>query len=126
MAQKTLLRIVICDDNDLLRMGLAVFIESYADMVLVGEAETGEAAVELCSNAKPDVVLLDLNMALDGMSAVPKLKQQNPNLWIVLLTNEGNMERVQQALDAGAARYVPKTASTEQIVSAIRSVQRAS
>lgn len=126
MTQNAPLRIVICDDNDFLRMGLAVFIESYRDMTLVGEADNGEAAIRICAEVKPDVVLIDLIMAMDGMIAIPKIKQGNPDVWIVVLTNENNTERVQAALDAGAARYLPKTAMTEQVAEAIRGAKRAS
>jgi NarL family two-component system response regulator LiaR len=91
-------------------------------MVLVGEADNGEAAVQLCAEVKPDVVLIDLLMALDGVAAIPKIKQSNPDAWIVVLTGESNMERVQAAIDAGAARYLPKTASSDEVAAAIRGV----
>src|SRR5215217_6926509 len=120
---QTTLRIVIADDHDLLRMGLAIFIEYNEGMVLVGEAQDGAEAVVVAAKTVPDVILMDLNMsALDGISAIRQIKQANASIQVIVLTMEIDPTRIQAALDAGASLYLSKGTSTTQLAEAIRAV----
>jgi two-component system, NarL family, response regulator LiaR len=122
MTQLKTIRVVVADDHDLLRSGLAVFIDSCPDIELVGEAATGGEAVALCTRLKPDVVLMDLKMPqMDGMTATRLIRQQSPETQVIALTSFVDDQLVQSALSAGAMSYLLKNVSIDGLLSAIRS-----
>lgn len=116
------IRVVIVDDHDVVRQGLAVFIEAFPDLLLVGEASNGAEAVKLCADLRPDVVLMDLVMpVMDGVSAIRAIRQHNPAVQVVVLTSYKEEELVRAALQAGAIGYLLKNTSIDELASIIRS-----
>jgi NarL family two-component system response regulator LiaR len=94
---------------------------AFDDLEQVGEAASGEEAVDLCGQARPDVVLMDMLMpGMGGVAATQAIREQHPNTQVVILTSFGEQERVQAALKAGAIGYLLKDATAEELVSAIR------
>ncbi len=115
------IRVLIVDDHDVVRQGLSVFIEAFADLHLVGEAANGAEAVKLCADLRPDVVLMDLVMpVMDGVSAIRAIRQNNPAIQVVVLTSYKEEELVRAALQAGAIGYLLKNTSIDELASIIR------
>ncbi len=103
------------------RSGLATFLMTCDDMELVGEAANGEQALKLCSQAKPDVVLMDLVMpGMDGATATRLIREKCPQIQVIALTSFKEQELVQGALQAGAIGYLLKDVTAEELANAIR------
>ena len=119
------IRVAIADDQRLLREGLRIILEAASDIVVVGEAEDGVAATELAAAQQPDVVLMDIRMPLrDGIAATAAIRQSLPNVRVLLLTTHDTPELVIEGLRAGAAGYLLKDCSAEELCAAIRTVAR--
>jgi NarL family two-component system response regulator LiaR len=117
----TTIKVMIVDDHDVLRNGLAVFLSTCDDMELVGEAANGLEAVQQCETLRPDVILMDLVMPeMDGVTATRLIRQRYPDVRIVALTSFDDGELVQAALQAGALSYLLKNISAAELVNAIR------
>src|SRR5215212_7066812 len=117
----SLIRIITVADNNFIRTILAFFVASYADMVLVGEADNGSAAAQLVAQWKPDVVLIDLNpLPSDDIAAIRQIKLGNPQTHIVLLINEIQTENIQIALTAGVDEYLPQWTLSHQLATTVR------
>lgn len=115
------IRVIIADDHDLLRYGLATFFETCDDLHLVGEARTGLEAVELCDRLKPDVVLMDLVMPeMDGEAATRIIRDKHPDTQVIILTSFEDEERVYASIQAGAISYLLKNLSIEAVAAAVR------
>src|ERR1700712_1444994 len=100
------LRIVTVADNNFAQTVLDIFVASHDDFILVGEAHDNAAVVEVAEQSQPDILLMDLNLlALNGIDTIRRLKLQNPQLRIILLTAEQDPERLHAALVAGADVY---------------------
>jgi len=118
------IRVVIVDDHDMIRSGLAVFLEAFDDLKLVGEATDGREAIHLCDEVKPDVALMDLVMPrMDGVTAIRAIRQAHPEIQVIALTSFGDQNLVQEALHAGAIGYLLKNASIDQLAEAIRAAR---
>jgi NarL family two-component system response regulator LiaR len=105
----------------MVRLGLATFLKVYDDLELAGEADSGEAAIELCGQVLPDVILMDLMMAdMDGATATRLIRQQYPKVQVVALTSFKEEQVVQNALQAGAIGYLLKDVSADELARAIR------
>ncbi len=116
------IRVMLVDDHSMVRRGLATFLKVFDDLVLAGEAENGEAAIQLCAKAKPDVILMDMVMPImDGVSATRIVRQQYPNVQVIALTSFKEGEMINNALEAGAIGYLLKDVSADELVRAIRS-----
>ncbi len=116
-------RVVIVDDEALVRRALAIFVESARDMTVVGEAPDGPTAISLCRAIEPDVVLMDIRMpGGDGITAIGQLAERSPGIRVIAVTTFGSDESVIAALRAGAVGFLVKDTEPEQIVAAIRSV----
>ena len=118
------LRILIADDQPLVRTGLRMLLERHRDWTICGEAEDGIEAVEQAVALKPDVILLDISMPkLDGLMAVPLIRERVPDASIIILTlyQSVSMERI--AAHAGATVYITKSLLTRDLVPAIESLQ---
>jgi two-component system, NarL family, response regulator LiaR len=119
------IRIVIVDDHAMLRKGLAVFLNSYSDLELVGEAANGKEGLALCADKHPDVVLMDLMMPImDGITATHFIHHDFPEIKIIALTSFGEETLIKDALAAGAISYLFKKISAEDLAAAIRAAQR--
>jgi len=118
-------RILIADDHTLVRSGLKLILSAQPDFELVGEAATGEETIVRTRELQPDVLLLDIGMpGMNGVEAARVIRQQFPEVRIVVLTMYDDDAYLQQFLQIGAAGYVMKQAADEELVSAIRAVQR--
>ena len=115
--------IVIADDHKIVRMGLAALLSAERDLRLVGEAEDGAEVVRLASSLRPDVVVMDLMMPrMDGVEAMQQILAAAPETKILILTSYGTSNALGQAIEAGAAGALMKTADDAQIVSVIRRI----
>lgn len=115
------IRVMIVDDHAMVRRGLVTFITAFEDLELAGEAESGEAAVQLCSKFKPDVILMDMILpVMDGAAATHAIRQQFPQMQVIALTSFKEGELIKRALEAGAIGYLLKDVSADDLVRAIR------
>jgi two-component system, NarL family, response regulator LiaR len=115
------IKVLIVDDHAVVRNGLATFLMTSDDMELVGEAASGEQAVELCQQLEPDVVLMDLVMPnMDGATATRHILEQCQDVQVIALTSFKEQKLVQGALQAGAIGYLLKDISADQLADAIR------
>jgi NarL family two-component system response regulator LiaR len=115
------IRVMLVDDHTMVRRGLATFLKVFDDLELAGEAESGEAAVQICGQVLPDVILMDLMMpGMDGATATRLIRQQFPEVQVVALTSFKEQEVVQNALQAGAIGYLLKDVSADELARAIR------
>lgn len=128
MSNQPNIRVLIVDDHAILRMGLALFLQSQDDFILLGEAANGQQAVELCDELQPDVVLMDIVMpVMDGLAATQIITRKHPEIAIVVLTSSFTESREQEALRAGAREYLWKNITSDKIAETIRAaVQKAS
>jgi NarL family two-component system response regulator LiaR len=117
------IRLMIVDDHAIVRQGLRAIIRVMPGLELVGEAEDGQAAVELATTAQPDVVLMDLVMPkLDGVAAIAQIKRDHPAVRIIALTTFAESELVLGAVQAGAEGYLLKDIDVEELTHAIQIV----
>lgn len=117
------IRIMIVDDQFIVRSGLSTFISTERDLTLVGEAKDGEEAVRLCATVQPDVILMDLMMPrMNGVEATKAILQAHPQIKILALTSFKEKEMVQEILRAGAKGYMLKDVSADELADAIRDV----
>jgi sigma-B regulation protein RsbU (phosphoserine phosphatase) len=115
------LRVVIADDQPLIRSGLEAFLMVFGEMRLVGEAQDGNEVLELCELVEPDVVLMDVEMPrMDGLAAARLISQRWPKIKVILLGDSKEQQEVQRALDAGAATYLTKDIAADDLAQAIR------
>jgi DNA-binding NarL/FixJ family response regulator len=123
MGNKDPIRVVIADDQAIVRSGLGAFVMAYDELQLVGEAKDGEEAIELCELLQPDVVLMDLKMPhMDGLAATRVISERWPHIHVLVLTSFKDKDMVQGALDAGATGYLLKDLSALELVEAILQV----
>jgi NarL family two-component system response regulator LiaR len=105
----------------MVRRGLATFLKVFDDLELAGEAASGQAAIELCEDLQPDVVLMDMLMPdMDGASATRLIRSQSETIQVIALTSFKEEILVQSALQAGAIGYLLKDVSADQLADAIR------
>jgi NarL family two-component system response regulator LiaR len=117
------IRVLIDEDQAVVREGLAAILSYQADIEVVGQAKDGIEAVEMLEGAKPDVILLDLVMPRqDGLTTIPILKEKQPDVHILVLTSFADNERVYQAIKFGAQGYMLKDATHTQLLQGIRDV----
>jgi NarL family two-component system response regulator LiaR len=116
------IRVMLVDDHTMVRHGLATFLKVYDDLQLVGEAENGEMAVQLCAEYQPDVILMDMVLpVLDGATATRAIRQKYPEVQVIALTSFKEGTLIKQALEAGAIGYLLKDVSADDLARAIRS-----
>jgi NarL family two-component system response regulator LiaR len=115
------IRVMLVDDHAVVRSGLATFLMVCDDMVLVGEVASGEKAIQLCPQVKPDVVLMDLVMSgMDGATATRLIRKTCPEIQVIVLTSFKEQELIQGALKAGAIGYLLKDVTADELANAIR------
>jgi len=125
MNLQTPIQIVIVDDHAMLRKGLAVFLMSYPDLQLVGEASNGKEALTLCEEKRPAVILMDLLMPImDGITATRLIHESFPDIKIIALTSFGEERLIKGVLEAGAISYLFKKVSADDLAKAIRAAQQ--
>jgi NarL family two-component system response regulator LiaR len=119
------IKVLIVDDHQVVRQGLRTFLELHDDVVVVGEAGDGLAAVDMVRRLEPDVVLMDLVMPqLDGIAATRQVKSLKAGIQVIALTSFTEDDKVFPAIQAGASSYLLKDVSPDDLVEAIRAAHR--
>jgi DNA-binding NarL/FixJ family response regulator len=116
------IRVVVVDDHELVRGGLATILGLFDDIVLAGEADSGAAAVTLCTETRPDVVLMDLVLpgGMDGAEATREVVRACPGTKVLALTSFSDPDLIQRVLRAGALGCLLKNVSGRELAEAIR------
>jgi NarL family two-component system response regulator LiaR len=121
MNTSQMIRVMLVDDHNVVRSGLATFLKAYDDLELVGEAKNGLEALNLCRKNKPDVILMDLKMPeMDGIAATRAILADYPDIKIIAMTSFEEEELVHGVLAAGAISYLLKNVSSDELSKAIR------
>lgn len=126
MSDKTQkIRVIIADDHEMVRHGLAGFLAAFPDLELVGQAVNGKQAVALCAERHPDVVLMDLIMPeLNGVDATREIRSSQPHIKIIALTSAREPSVIREAIHAGAIGFLSKDISIHDLGEAIRAAAR--
>ena len=120
-----MLRIFLADHHVLIRGGLRTLLRVRRDFVICGEADNGIEAVKLAVQAKPDIVIMNVNMpGINGIEATRQIRQAIPNTEVLIFTSESNEDILRECLRAGAGGYLLKSAADEQIIEAIETLAR--
>lgn len=118
-------RILIADDHLIIRQGLRLILETEEALDLVGEASDGAEALQLCAELRPDVVLMDLRMpGMDGITAIEKLRQSQPEIAVVILTTFNEDELMLRGIRAGAKGFLLKDTDRGTLFDTIRAAAR--
>ena len=121
MTDSSIIRVMVVDDHDMVRRGLAAFLRAKPDLELVGEADDGQQALDVCGQVEPDVILMDLVMPeMDGTTATRAIRERWPQVQVIALTSFQEKKLVQEALRAGAISYLLKNVSVDDLAEAIR------
>src|SRR5574339_307074 len=116
-----MIKILIADDHLIIRQGLRLILETENDFELVGEASDGAEALSLCKKLNPDVVLMDLRMPnMDGLTAIERLRSEQPEIAVVILTTFNEDELMFRGLQAGARGYLLKDTDRSTLFDTIR------
>jgi len=119
----TIVRVLICDDHALVRAGLRLIFEQEDDFELVGEAENAEESIRQASQLHADLIIMDISMPdISGLEAIPRMLKVAPKARVLILTVHDDEAYFFQALQAGAAGYVLKGASRNELLAALRLV----
>ncbi len=118
------LRVLLADDHGVVRKGLRFLLESEPDLEVVGEAADGRQAVDMTSQLRPDVVVMDIAMPrLNGIDATSQIVKQNPDVGVIMLSMYSDEEYLVRTLTAGAKGYLLKDSAETDLVSAVHSVR---
>lgn len=116
-----MIKVLIADDQAMVRSGLRLILESEPDIEVIAEAENGEEATKVARREKPDVVLMDVRMPImDGLQATKEITEANPEIRVIVLTTFDLDDYVYGALRAGAGGFLLKDAESDQLIDAIR------
>ena len=120
-----MIRVVVADDHPVVRHGLCTMLEIEDDIEVVGRAADGEEAIAEVRDKRPDIVLLDVQMPhVDGIEALRRIRIEDPDARVIVLTTYRNEDYIFPSLQAGARGYLLKDASREELAAAIRAVAR--
>jgi two-component system, NarL family, response regulator LiaR len=120
----TSIRVMVVDDHPMVRNGMRYFLMSFKDLTMVGEANSGEEAIEICAKCAPDVILMDLLMpGMGGVAAIKIIRQMSIGVQIIALTSFPEEDLVHSALEAGAISYLLKNVSAQQLAEAVRAAK---
>jgi NarL family two-component system response regulator LiaR len=121
MNDTQIIHVMLVDDHNVVRSGLATFLRAYDDLELIAEAKNGREAVKLCREKKPDVILMDLMMPeMDGIAATRAILADCPEIKIIAMTSFEDEQLVQGVLAAGAISYLIKNVTSDELAKAIR------
>ncbi|WP_134685790.1 response regulator [Brevibacillus migulae] len=117
-----MIRVMLVDDHEMVRMGLAAYLSTEDDIEVVAEASSGEEGVRLATQLSPDVILMDLVMdGIGGIEATRRIRESCPSAKVIVLTSFIDDEKVYPVIEAGAFSYLLKTSRASEIARAIRS-----
>ncbi|ABA21650.1 two component transcriptional regulator, LuxR family [Trichormus variabilis ATCC 29413] len=120
-----MIKVLLVDDQNLIRQGLRALLELESDIEIVGEAENGKIAIDLIPQFHPDVVLMDMRMPImDGVAATQEIQRNFPSVKVLVLTTFDDDEYVKAALQNGAMGYLLKDTPSEELAVAIRAVEK--
>lgn len=120
-----MISVLLVDDHEMVRMGLAAYLATADDIEVVGEASNGKQGIELAKSLKPDVVLMDLVMdEMDGIEAAKEITKHLPETKVIVLTSFVDDEKVYPVIEAGALSYLLKTSKASEIADAIRAASK--
>lgn len=118
-----MLKLIIVDDQSLLRKSLCQIISTDETLTVVGQAENGNEAIELCEKLNPDIVLMDIEMQyMDGITALTTIKQHQPAIKVIILTTFENQENIVEAFLAQADGYITKDIGPDELITTIKCV----
>lgn len=119
-----MIKVFLVDDHVLIRKGIALLLNNYQDIEVVGEASDGAEAIILASQLEPDVILMDISIpnGIDGLTATKEIKKNSPEIKIIMLTMYKEIAYIQQAIDVGADGYILKNSEHGEMYGAIQSV----
>lgn len=121
MSETEPIRVMIVDDHAMVRSGLRLFLSSHDDLEIVAEAGDGQEAIELCPQARPDVILMDIVMpGVDGPTATARIRRDLPHIQVIALTSFLEEDLVRDALKSGAISYLLKDVGADKLAEAIR------
>jgi NarL family two-component system response regulator LiaR len=121
MATDKKIRVLVVDDHNMVRKGLIVLLENFADFEVVSEAGDGESGVAMCKHFKPDVVLMDMIMpGMNGVEAAAIICRECPDTRVIALTSSSDEVTIQAALKAGATSYLMKNVTVDELAAAVR------
>src|SRR3989338_8674203 len=119
------IRVFLCDDHKLFRQGIKKLLELEPDIKIVGEANDGQEMLDMAKKSGPDVILVDIGMPkMDGVTAAYKVKKILPHANIIILTVYEDEPHIFQAIKAGAMGYLLKDVSIDELIEAIRRVNK--
>src|SRR5512136_2310129 len=119
------IRLLLADDHQIVRAGLRMLFQAESDMEIVGEVDSGEAALHAVGELKPDVVIMDVAMpGMNGIEATRRIKEISPETAVLAVTMHEDEQYFFEMLNAGASGYIPKRAAPDDLVSAIRVVSQ--
>ena len=122
MTQRNPIRVIVVDDHDLLREGVSACLSAVGDFEVVGEAASGELALDLVAEVEPDVVVIDLVMpGIGGVETIRRLRAESATVGLLALSSFSERERVTEAIEAGANGYLVKSVDVESLARAVRS-----
>ncbi len=120
-----MIRIILVDDQSIIREGLSSLLQSKPDLEVVGDAENGQVGLDLALKLQPDIVLMDVRMPImDGVAATRSLTQQLPQTKVLVLTTFDDDEYITKAMKNGAKGYLLKDTPSEELAQAIRSIYK--
>jgi NarL family two-component system response regulator LiaR len=119
------IKVLVVEDQAVVREGVVAILSFSPDIEVVGQAENGVQALTMVKSRKPDVILLDLVMPqMDGLTAIPRIKEIDPDAKILVLTSFAEGDRVYQAIKSGALGYMLKDSTRDQLLQSIRDVSQ--
>ena len=117
------IKILLVDDHAVVRMGFKMLIEAEADIKVIGEAESGEVAVKLFQELKPDIIIMDITMpGIGGLEAIDRILAKDKNTKILVLSAHEDSVHPKRVLNAGAMGYLTKRSAAEELIKAIKSI----
>jgi len=121
MSEDALIKVMLVDDHNVVRSGLAAFLTVFEDLSLVGEASNGEEAVLKAAELSPDVILMDLVMpGMDGAEATRTILEENPEIQVIALTSFKEKDLIERVMEAGAIGYLLKNVGADELAEAVR------